>query len=108
MAIHPCQNPAARQRAGVSRAECERAAYAVQPEGTKHRGAAAINLALAYSRNNPWPLRIYRLPLIGWLQERGYDLVVRLRHWLPGIEPYCQRFPEQCPDSASQATGRRG
>ncbi len=42
------------------------------------------------------PLTFYRLPGVGWLQERLYNLVAANRHRLPGDTPYCKRRPEEC------------
>lgn len=98
VSIHPCQKPKIRERAGISKEECEATAWAVEANGKRHAGAAAINQAIAYALNTKMPMRIYHLPGVGWLQDWLYDLIAGLRHWLPGVTPYCQRFPAECRD----------
>lgn len=55
-----------------------------------------MNAALAYALGSRLPLSFYQLPLIRWIQDRVYDLVVWLRRYLPGVEPYCVSHPEEC------------
>lgn len=42
----------------------------------------------------------YRLPGVRWAQDRLYRWVAENRYRLPGVTPWCQRHPEDCPDAA--------
>lgn len=101
--VVPCQHREARERLGIQREQCARAAWAVDREGRTYRGAGAMNAALSCALSTPVPLRVYGLPLMGWIEDRVYDLVAALRSYLPGVEPYCLRFPETCEDRNSSA-----
>ncbi len=101
--VAPCQNRETRERWGVERERCARAAWAVDSDGRNYRGAGAINAALAGALVTPVPLQLYRLPLVGWIEDRVYEIVAALRGYLPGVEAYCMRFPEDCGDSPSDA-----
>ena len=59
--------------------DVEAAAWAVE-SGRRHRGAAAINRALA-ELGGGWPVaaRLYALPLLGRLQDAAYDWVANHR-----------------------------
>lgn len=73
---------------GLSVAACEQAAWAVTPDGSRYRGAAAINVALDQLLG--WPglgYRLYKVPLIRQLQDRIYQWVVTNRHHFPGVTP---------------------
>lgn len=94
--VVPCQNREARESLGVNQEQCARAAWAVDSEGRTYRGAGAMNAALACALATPVPLQVYGLPFMGWIEDRVYELVAALRSILPGLEPYCERFPEIC------------
>lgn len=66
------------------------------PDGTRYRGAAAINAVLGIALGTRMLLRFYQLPMIRQIQDQVYAWVVRNRHRLPGITPYCQQFPADC------------
>lgn len=80
----------------VSEEQCTEAAWAVDAAGASYRGAGAMNAALAAALGTRLPLRLYGLPMLRWIEDRVYDLVARLRGFLPGIEPYCVKHPEGC------------
>ncbi|MGA9531181.1 MAG: DCC1-like thiol-disulfide oxidoreductase family protein [Anaerolineales bacterium] len=92
-----CQDPAARELTNVTRSDCLAAAWAFEPSGLRHRGAGAINAALAHAQGWSFLMDWYALPPIGRLEDIVYRGVVWARRWLPGLTPYCQQHPERCP-----------
>jgi predicted DCC family thiol-disulfide oxidoreductase YuxK len=89
----PYQMSGAPERHGLTVAECAAAAWAVEADGTHHRGAAAVNAALAAALGTQLPVRLYHVPGVGRLQDRAYAGVARNRRHLPGTTPWCQAHP---------------
>lgn len=92
----PFQKPGTPEAHGLTVAECEAAAWAVAPDGTKYRGAGAVDMALAVSLRVGLPYWLYRVPGVGWAQDRVYDWVVVNRRHLPGGVTYCEQYPDEC------------
>ena len=92
----PYQKPGVPASVGLTAEECRRAAWAVTPEGYHHRGAEAVNVALAVALGARLPYALYRLPLIKRVQDRVYDWIAANRHRLPGDEPHCLQYPGEC------------
>ena len=92
----PYQKPGVPTSVGLTAEACRKAAWAVTPEGHHHRGAEAVNLALAVALGTRLPHALYRLPLIRGAQDRAYDWIAANRHRLPGDEPHCSRYPGEC------------
>lgn len=64
---------------GLSEEDVREAAWLIRPDGQLYRGAAAVNAAMAlrgWGRPLWW---IYRIPGIGWIEERVYAWVARNR-----------------------------
>ena len=86
---------------GLSVEQCKRAAWAVEPREAcgetrcRYRGAA-VNASLSVGLGVRFPLSFYEIPVVGWFQDRLYDLVAANRHRLPGDTPYCKAHPEEC------------
>jgi predicted DCC family thiol-disulfide oxidoreductase YuxK len=76
--------------------ECKSAAWAVSPDGERYRGAGAVNASLAVATGTTLPLLVYALPGVRQLEDRTYDLIAANRKTLPGVEPYCKQYPEEC------------
>ena len=91
-----CQRPGAPERYGLTRAQCEEAAWAITPDGRRHRGAAAVLAALGGALGWPGLLRLYAFPTIRWLADGLYEQIARHRGRLPGVRPYCEEHPEEC------------
>jgi predicted DCC family thiol-disulfide oxidoreductase YuxK len=70
------------ERLGLTRAEVERASWAVEAGGAKFEGAAGINRVFRELRGG-WAVvgALYRVPPIGWVEDRYYARVARLRSW---------------------------
>ena len=98
MTIVPFQKPGVPERAGLTVEQCREAAWAIEPGGRQHRGAAAIHAALAWALGLPVLLRVYELPLIRWIEDAVYAWVAAHRKRLPGVTPYCEEHPEECKD----------
>lgn len=96
----PFQRPGAPPSHGLTVAQCEGAAWAVTPGGRRHRGGAAVALALAVALGTPLPLWFYTLPGSRQLQERVYTRIAANRGRLPGDRPYCEQHPEECGGAA--------
>lgn len=93
----PFQKPGVPEAAGLTIEQCEQAAWAVEPDGRLHRGAGAVNAALAWALGVPALLRLYQMPVLRQIQDAVYDWVAANRERLPGVIPYCQQHPEECP-----------
>lgn len=83
MLVVPAQSPGVRERYGLTASETDQAAWAIEPDGRRHRGAAAINRALAELRG-PWPrvAALYEVPPLRPVEDAVYAVVVRTRGWL--------------------------
>lgn len=92
----PFQQGGAPARYGLSIAQCEAAAWAVTPDGSRFHSAAAINTILAVALGTRLPLWIYAIPGVRQLQDAAYAWVARNRGRLPGDMPYCEQHPDAC------------
>jgi predicted DCC family thiol-disulfide oxidoreductase YuxK len=89
----PYQQPGAPERAGATRAACADEVH-FAAGGRTVRGAAAVNAALAVALRTDLPERIYSRTAP--VQDRVYAWVSRHRGRLPGIAPWCERYPDLC------------
>ena len=82
MLVVAAQAPGVRERYGLTEAETDAAAWAIDASG-RHRGAAAVNRALA-ELPAPWPrvASLYRVPPVRLLEDGAYLVVARSRRWL--------------------------
>jgi len=96
VAAVPFQKPGVPQSVGLTVEQCQEAAWGVEPDGRRHRGAAAINAALAWALGLRVLLRLYELPGVRQVQDALYAWVAANRERLPGTTPYCQQHPEEC------------
>jgi len=94
--VVPAQAPGVHERYGLSQADTDGAAWAITPEGAKHRGAGAIQMTLSVALGTSLPHAIYRLPVMRQIQDQVYRVVSHTRHRLPGDTPYCERHPDAC------------
>jgi predicted DCC family thiol-disulfide oxidoreductase YuxK len=92
----PLQQPGAPEAHGLTVAECERAAWGIAPDGTKYRGAGAVDMAVAVALGSSIPYRLYTLPVMRQVQDRVYAWIAMNRGRLPGDTPYCEQHPEEC------------
>jgi len=82
ISVRPSQEAGLIERLGLSREEADRASWAVEAEGRKFEGAAAINRVLR-ELGAGWRLvgSLYELPPIRWVEDRYYGRVARRRAW---------------------------
>lgn len=96
MTAVPNQKPGVPASAGLTLEECKSAAWAVSPDGGRYRGAGAVNASLAIATGTTLPLLVYSLPGLRQLEDVAYDIIAANRNKLPGVEPYCKQYPEEC------------
>ena len=79
----PNQAPGLLKSVGLTREQADARVWAVEPEGARLGGAAAVNRALA-ELGGGWALlaRAYRLPPLRRLEDAAYGWVARRRHRL--------------------------
>lgn len=99
--VLPNQAPGALAAYGVTRAEADRSAWAIEPGGRRLKGAAALNRVLL-ELGGGWRLlaRPYRLPLLAAAEEAIYRWVAAHRSrfaWL-GVTPECDQPGVACAD----------
>jgi predicted DCC family thiol-disulfide oxidoreductase YuxK len=90
----PLQRAGVAERLGLTPEQCAGAVQWRGADGERAEGAEAIAAALSVALVNDWPRRLYRRT--GAAQRALYDLVARNRHRLPGITPWCARYPDDC------------
>jgi predicted DCC family thiol-disulfide oxidoreductase YuxK len=80
--VRPNQEPGLIERVGLSRAEVERASWAVEAGGRRFEGAAGINRALS-EFGGAWAVlaALYRVPPLRWVEDRYYARVATRRAW---------------------------
>ncbi|MBD8505782.1 DUF393 domain-containing protein [Hoyosella sp. G463] len=83
------QHPGAVEQFDVTEDDAAAAAWALDPDGTRHRGAGAINAGLSAALGTRLPLRVYHLPLVRQVQDRVYQWVADHRHLMPGGSKTC-------------------
>ena len=96
MTAVPFQKPGVPESVGLTVEQCREAAWAVEPDGRLHRGAAAVHAALAWALGWPTLLRLYEQPVIQRIEDAVYDWVAAHRRWFPGVTPYCEQYPDEC------------
>jgi predicted DCC family thiol-disulfide oxidoreductase YuxK len=82
ISVLPNQEVGLVERLGLTRAEVDRAAWAVEPGGSRFEGAAAINRVLRELGDGWRGLgSVYAIPPVRWLEDRYYSRVARRRAW---------------------------
>ena len=99
--VEPNQLPGLLAANGLSRAEADRSAWAVEPGGDRFGGAASFNRVLT-ELGGGWAVlaRGYRLPFIAALEEAAYRWIAVNRGRLAwfGVTPECERPGVVCGD----------
>jgi len=82
ISVRPSQEAGLIERLGLSREEADRASWAVEAEGRKFEGAAAINRVLR-DLGGGWSVvgSVYRFAPFAWVEDRYYSRVARRRAW---------------------------
>ena len=93
------QKPGVLERFGVTRAEADRAAWTIDPNGRRLEGAAAVNRVLA-ELGGPWPslASLYRLRPVAAAEEAFYRWFARNRSRFHrfGVTPECDEPDAHC------------
>jgi predicted DCC family thiol-disulfide oxidoreductase YuxK len=92
----PLQSPGTAQRLGISLSELLDSVRWLDSSGDVYSGAEAANAALSAAIGSRIPLRLYRLPGVGYIEEAVYRWVAANRYRFPGTTPYCQSRPSAC------------
>jgi predicted DCC family thiol-disulfide oxidoreductase YuxK len=90
----PFQRPGAPERVGLTREQCARSVQWLGADGHRAEGAEAIAAALSVALLTELPTRVYART--AGPQRVLYGLVARNRHRLPGVTPWCRRYPSDC------------
>jgi predicted DCC family thiol-disulfide oxidoreductase YuxK len=95
----PNQQAGALERYGVTRAEADRAAWTIEPDGTRLAGAAAINRVL-HELGGGWRALavLYRVPPLAAVEEAFYRWFAarRSRFSRFGVTPACDEPGAGC------------
>jgi predicted DCC family thiol-disulfide oxidoreductase YuxK len=92
----PFQKTSVPASVGLTLEECEASAWAIASDGSRYRGAEAMNALVAAALGTAVPMHLYYLPGIRQLQDFIYYLVASNRSRLPGDRPYCAQHPAEC------------
>jgi predicted DCC family thiol-disulfide oxidoreductase YuxK len=97
--VLPNQAPGVLERYGITRAEADRAAWLLEPDGRRREGAEAMNRTFELLGGG-WRLlaQPYRLRPAAVLEEAAYRWVARNRHYLArlGVTPECELPGNPC------------
>ena len=92
----PFQKSSVPASVGLTLEECKASAWAIAPDGSRYRGAEAVNALVAAALGTAVPLLVYYLPGIRQLQNFIYSLIASNRNRLAGDQPYCAQRPAEC------------
>jgi predicted DCC family thiol-disulfide oxidoreductase YuxK len=92
----PFQKSGVPASVGLTLQECKASAWAIAADGSRYRGAEAMNALVACALGTAVPLLVYYLPGIRQLQNFIYSVVASNRSRLPGDRPYCAQYPAEC------------
>jgi predicted DCC family thiol-disulfide oxidoreductase YuxK len=90
----PHQRPGVPESIGATPFECAESVQWRGPDGIRLEGAAAVNAALGTAVGSSVPMELYRRSAP--VQERLYRWVAEHRRRLPGMSPWCARYPDDC------------
>jgi predicted DCC family thiol-disulfide oxidoreductase YuxK len=94
----PNQTPGLRERLGLTKEQADASAWALDADGRRYEGAAAVNRALDELGAWRYVATFLQLPLIRQLNQAGYHLFsinrARFSRW--GITPACRRPGAGC------------
>jgi predicted DCC family thiol-disulfide oxidoreductase YuxK len=89
--VLPWQTPGLLEKVGLTEQQCMEAAWFVDADGRKFRGAAAINAALeALGGIYAIAAWFYRVPGLKQLEDLVYQWVADNRYRLPGASDACK------------------
>jgi predicted DCC family thiol-disulfide oxidoreductase YuxK len=94
----PNQAPGALERHGLTRAEADRAAWLIAPDGRRFEGAAAVSRVLEEVPGWRGLARLYRFRPMGAIEEAFYRAFARNRSRFArfGVTPECDEPGAPC------------
>jgi predicted DCC family thiol-disulfide oxidoreductase YuxK len=92
----PFQRSGVPASVGLTLEECKAAAWAIASDGSRYRGAEAVNVVVGAALGSTLPLLLYSLPGMSQLLDFIYCLVASNRSRLPGDRSYCAQHPAEC------------
>lgn len=92
----PLQSPGTAQRLGVAPENLLDSVRWLGSSGVVYSGAEAVSAAVSAAVGTRIPLRFYRIPGIGFLEEAVYRWVAAHRYRFPGTTPHCESYPAAC------------
>jgi predicted DCC family thiol-disulfide oxidoreductase YuxK len=92
----PLQSPGATDRLGISRARLLESGRWLDASGAVYSGAEAMNAAVSTAIGARFPLMLYRIPGVRFLEDAVYRWVAAHRYRFPGTTPYCDSYPANC------------
>ena len=98
----PNQTPGLKEKYGLTRAQVDRAVWAIDLDGKKFAGAAAAN-RIFRELGGGWARlgALYLFPPLGWIEDRVYDWVAahrgQLARWW-SAPPECEQPGTNCED----------
>jgi predicted DCC family thiol-disulfide oxidoreductase YuxK len=98
IAALPNQQPGLRERTGLTKGQVDRFAWAIDADGRRYRGAAAVNRVLEELGRWRYPALLYRAPGIRQAEDLFYHWfsINRGRFGRWGITPVCERPGADC------------
>jgi len=96
--VIPNQTPGVREQVRLSKADVERAAWAIMSDGAYFAGAAAANRVLVELPRWRVLARFYRVAPLRWIEDRFYEWIVAHRHMFErwSVAPECARPNVRC------------
>jgi predicted DCC family thiol-disulfide oxidoreductase YuxK len=92
----PFQKSGVPASVGLTLEECKAAAWTIASDGSRYRGAEAVNVVVGAALGSTLPLLLYSLPGLRQLLDFIYCLVASNRSRLPGDRSYCAQHPAEC------------
>lgn len=92
----PMQKPGVSERLGIATERLPESSWWLDSSGAVFAGAEGMNAALSTALGTQLPLRIYRIPGIGPVQEAVYRWVAAHRYRFRGATPLCESEPAEC------------
>jgi predicted DCC family thiol-disulfide oxidoreductase YuxK len=96
--VLPNQVPGLREALRLSKADVDRAAWAITAAGERFAGASAVNRVLAELPGWRWLARLYAVPPLRWLEDIVYQWIAAhrglFRRW--GATPECRQLGVNC------------